>query len=343
MTNIKDVAKRAGVSVGTVSNVLNSLPTVSQENIGKVRGAIKELDFKPNRIAASLSSRKTSSIGLVIPDIASPYYADLIKGTSDSIESCGYNIFLCGSNDNLEKETKIINDLLSLWIDGIIIVPVYERSREIDLINNIKIPTILVNREIPGLKRDLCVFNNFKGAYDATKYLIDNNHKKIITLAGPQHSRSFEDRLLGWKEAIQEHGLYKSEHIFINDYSVESGYKSMEKALSQIKEIDAVFASSDLIALGAMNAIKEKQLSIPEDISIIGFGDIYLSKYLEPALTTIKRPFYNIGKTAVSMLMEKISGNQISEGHFDLTEEKPGKFIIEGILEIRKSVTAKIN
>jgi LacI family transcriptional regulator len=338
MTNIKDVAKKAGVSVGTVSNVLNSLSTVSQENIGKVRGAIKDLDFKPSKIAASLSNKKTSNIGLVIPDIASPYYSDLIKGISDSIDASGYNIFLCGSNDNLEKETKIINDLLSLWIDGIIIVPVYERSSDIDLINNIKIPTVLVNREIQGLRRDLCVFNNFKGAYDATKYLIDNNHKKIITLAGPQHSRSFEDRFLGWKEAIQEYGLYRDEHIFISDYSVESGYKSMEKALSQIKEIDAVFASSDLIALGAMNAIKEKHLRIPDDISIIGFGDIYLSKYLEPALTTIKRPFYNIGKTAVSMLMENISGN-----HLDFTGEKPGKVIIEGILEIRKSVAAKIN
>ncbi len=336
MTNIKEVAKRAGVSVGTVSNVLNSLSTVSQENIGKVRGAIKELDFKPSRIAASLSSRKTANIGLVIPDIASPYYADLIKGISDSVESGGYNIFLCGSNDSLEKETKIINDLLSLWIDGIIIVPVYERSREIDLINNIKIPTVLVNREIQGLSRDLCMFNNFKGAYDGTKYLIDNNHKKIITLAGPQHSRSFEDRLLGWKEAVQEYGLYRNEHIFISDYSVESGYESMEKALNQLKEIDAVFASSDLIALGAMNAIKNNHLSIPEDISIMGFGDIYLSKYLEPALTTIKRPFYNIGKTAVSMLMEKISGN-----HESSEIDKPGKIIIEGLLEIRKSVAVK--
>ncbi len=110
----------------------------------------------------------------------------------------------------------------------------------------------------------------------------------------------------------------------------------MEKALRQIKEIDAVFASSDLIALGAMNAIKENHLGIPEDISIVGFGDIYLSKYLEPALTTIKRPFYNIGKTAVSMLMEKISGN-----HLSFEGENPEKFVIEGMLEIRKSVAAK--
>lgn len=336
MTNIKEVARRAGVSVGTVSNVLNSLPTVTGENLGKVREAIKELDFSPNRIAASLSNKKTFNIGLIIPDISSPYYADLIKGISDSIESRGYNIFLCGSNDNLEKETKIINDLLSLWIDGIIIVPVYDRSRDIDLINNINIPTVLVNREIQGLTRDLAVFNNFKGAYDATRYLIANNHKNIITLAGPQHSRSFEDRLLGWKEAVQEYKLYRKEHIFIGDYSVESGYKSMKKALNHLKEIDAVFASSDLIALGAMSAIKEKQLSIPEDISIIGLGDIYLSKYLEPALTTIKRPFYNIGKTAVSMLMEKIS-----LGRSAVIDENPRKVIIEGLLEIRKSVAAK--
>lgn len=186
MATIKEVAKSAGVSVGTVSNVLNGLDTVSEANREKVEDAIKSLNFRPNKIAASLSKKRTGNIGVILPDISSPFYSDLIKGISETFENNGYNIFLSGSNDNIEKETKLINDLMAQWVDGIIIVPVYSRETEPSILAESSVPVVLVNREIKGLNLDIVVFNNFAGAYEATNYLIANNHKKIAILSGPK-------------------------------------------------------------------------------------------------------------------------------------------------------------
>jgi len=337
MVTIKEVAKSAGLSVGTVSNVINGLETVSVQNRKKVEKVIKKLGFKPNRIAASLSSRKTGNIGIIVPDISSPFYSELIKGISETLENNGLNVFLSGSNDNLDKETKLVNDMLSLWVDGLIIVPVYERENEPGILNEAKIPVVLVNREIRGVNHDVVIFNNFKGAYNATCYLINNNHKKIIILSGPKYSRSFEDRLMGWKEAMEENRLYSDSLIFPGSYSEKSGYEVMLKALDNLAGIDAVFASSDLTALGAIAAIRERRLDIPKEISIVGFGDIYLSKYLHPPLTTIKRPFYNTGKTAVSILLDRISRQKKEPDH----GMDPVRIVLEDSLEVRESVKIK--
>ncbi|MHB1347380.1 MAG: LacI family DNA-binding transcriptional regulator [Candidatus Humimicrobiaceae bacterium] len=334
MATIKDVAKIAGVSVGTVSNVLNELDSVSKVNKSRVLDTIKALGYKPNKIAASLSKKKTMNIGLIVPDVSSPFYSDLINGVTETLDVHGYNVFLCSSGSSIKKETKIINDLLSMWIDGIILIPVYSEKRNAEEIENIDIPIVLVNREIKGWTGDMVIFDNFGGAYEAASFLIKNNHKKIIILGGPKYSRSFEDRLLGWKAAMEENRLYDPGLVFRGDFSVESGYDMMRKSLDELSGIDAVFASSDLIALGALNALEEKSIRVPDDISIIGFGDIYLSKFLKPSLTTIRRPFYNIGKTAVSILLEKIQGKS--------KDRRFKKFVIKGKLEIRNSVRKKL-
>lgn len=329
MVTIRDIAKKSGVSVGTVSNVLNNLQSVKAANKERVLRVINELGYKPNKIAASLSGKKTKNVGLVIPDIASPFYSDLVKGISETLEANDYNIFLCASGNDLQKEEKIINDLLSMWIDGIILIPVYSEKRNPGFLQNITIPIVLVNREIDNIKKDIVLFDNFEGAFEATQFLIKNNHRIIPILGGPKLSKSFGERFQGWKAALEENDLYDRGLIFEGDFSVESGYFMMSEALKKISKIDAIFAASDLIALGALGAIEEHKLKIPEEISIIGFGDIYLSKFLKPSLTTIRRPFYNIGKTAVSLLLDRISGN---------TQEKIRKFIIKGKLEIRNSV-----
>lgn len=329
MATIKEVAKKAKVSVGTVSNVINGLETVSEKNREKVLKVIKRLGYKHNKIAASLISKKTSNIGLIVPDVSSPFYADLIKGIYEDLEEKGYNVFLAGSSDDLKKEEKIIGDLLSSWIDGIILIPVYDSKRDISYINDIEVPIVMVNREVLGVERDLVVFNNFGGALKATDFLIENKNEKIVILAGPKYSRSFQNRFLGCKEALEGKSLYMAEYVFNGDYSAESGYRCMMEALKRLKEIDAVFALSDLLAFGAIKAISGQGLSIPDDISIIGFGDIYLSKYLNPPLTAVKRPFRKIGNAAAELLLKRISGE---------THDFPRRVVIEGELEIRGTV-----
>ncbi len=332
MVTIKDVAKKAKVSIGTVSNVINNLETVSDKNKKKVLETIKELRYRHNKVAASLMKKKTSNIGLIVPDISSPYYSDLIKGIYRTLEHNGFNVFLSGSGDSVEKEEKIIEDLLSSWIDGIILVPAYSNDREIEYINNIEVPMVIVNRELMGINKDLVVFDNFGGSYKAMNYLIGNDHEDIVVLAGPEYSISFENRLMGCKQALEEKNLYNDGLVFHGDYSAESGYKCMKDALKNINSIDAVFASSDMIAFGAIKAIIEKGLRIPDDISLIGFGDIYLSKYINPPLTTVKRPFYEIGKISVEVLLKRISGS---------ANLIPERVVVGGDLEIRNSVTIK--
>jgi LacI family transcriptional regulator len=216
-----------------------------------------------------------------------------------------------------------------MWIDGIILIPVYSKKRNLQLLKNIEIPVVIVNREVEGIKKDIVIFDNFGGAFEATRFLIANNHKIIPILSGPELSKSFEERFQGWKAAMEESDLFNDNLIFRGNFSVEAGHRMMLEVLNRIDKIDAVFASSDLIALGALSAIDEYNLKVPDDISVVGFGDIYLSKFLKPSLTTIRRPFYNIGKTAVSLLLDRISGNK---------KKKITKFIIKGKLEIRDSV-----
>jgi LacI family transcriptional regulator len=332
VANIKEIAKRSGVSVGTVSKVLNFDKSVTQKNKDKVIKTIGELNYRPNRIARSLSKGKTKNIGFIIPDIKNPFFPELVSGVSDVLVSNGYYVFLCSSDNSPNKEDLYINDLVSMWIDGIIIAPSETENRDIKIFNNIISPFVIVDREIRGLKKDQVIINNKKGAYNAVKYLIEKGHKKIVALQGPEYTTTAQNRLAGWKMSMEEHSLFKEEYIFWGDFSIDSGYEMMKKVFDRIGMVDAVFACNDLIALGAIQAIEEKEYKIPDDISIIGFDDIYLSRFLKPPLTTVRQPAYKMGKIAAETLLDRING---------LKEKSPKKIVVEGDLIIRRSVKKK--
>ncbi|MGM0367514.1 MAG: LacI family DNA-binding transcriptional regulator [Actinomycetota bacterium] len=331
MITIKDVAKKAGVSVGTVSNVLNGLETVSAAVRGKVEKAINELGYQPSRIASSLSRKKTKSIGLIVPDVSSPFYSDLIKGISQKLESSGYQMYLCNSNNNLKREYEIIHSLRGMWVDGIILVPVYDDQRELDFLRGVDKPMVILNRDLGNIEKDTVLFNNFTGAYKATRYLLEKGHRDIICLNGPKSSKSAVDRYKGWKKAMAEYAAHKEDFVFWGGFSVSFGKKMMAEALAKFSCIDAVFATSDLLAMGAIKIINRQSLNIPEDISIMGFGDIYVCDYLNPALTTVARPFETTGSKAVEILVGRIENDK----------GKPVRIIIEGEIEQRDSVRPK--
>ncbi len=332
MITIKDVAKKADVSVGTVSNVLNKLDTVSESVRKKVEKAIRELGYQPSTVASSLSRKKTKSVGFVVPDISSPFYSELIKGITQKLESFGYQMYLCNSNNNLKKECEIIKKLESMWVDGIIMVPVYDNRRDLNFLKNLDMPMVILNRDLGDTGKDTVLFDNFKGAYRAANYLLKNGHRDIICLNGPKSSKSAIGRYRGWKKAMAENAAHKEDFIFWGGFSVSSGKKMMAEALTRFSCIDAVFATSDLLAMGAMKIIHREGLKIPQDISIIGFGDIYICDYLNPSLTTVARPFESTGNKAVGILI-----NRIETG-----TGRPVKVIIEGEIEQRASVAPKI-
>ncbi len=329
MVTIKEVATRAGVSVGTVSNVINDLSTVSARNRKKVNEIILELGYTPNKIAASLSNKKTKNIGLVVTDISSPFYSDLIKAITETLETYGYHVFLCGSDENIAKEEKLIKNLMSMWVDGIILIPSYADCRDIHFLNSLEIPLVVVNREIEGFEKDIVVFDNFKGAYEGVQYLIKAGCRKIAMLTGSNRSQSSIDRYMGWKKAMEENDLYEEGLAFWGHYTIESGAAMAEDAFKKNKGLDCFFTTSDLIALGAMRVVKSKGLKIPDDISVMGFGDISLSQFLTPSLATVKRPFQEIGKLSALIMIERLN----YKGDFSQK-----KIIVDGETVIRDSV-----
>lgn len=330
--NIKYIAKKAGVSIKTVSRVLNNEKYVKSETKEMIIKIINELDYIPNRIAQSLSLGMSNNIGFIVPDITNPFFPEIVKGASEILSSKGFYLHLCNSNGDQKNEDSFIRDLESMWVSGIILAPSYSENRNLEVLKNIKVPLVIIDREIEGINNDIIIINNHKGEYEVTKYLIDNNHRKIIYLGGPKYTKTSQNRFKGWEKAMREADIPNEGLSFWGEFTIESGYKLMKNCLSTLKDIDAVCAGNDLIAIGAMQAIEDKGLKIPDDISIIGFDGINISKYTKPKLTTYQQPNYEIGKTAAKLLISKIEKTKKSNIK---------KLIIEGNLVIRETVARK--
>ncbi len=340
--NIKDVAKHSNVSPITVSRVVNkNYKFVSKKTRLKIEKIIDELGYKPNLIARGLKKQSMNTVGVVLPDSSNPSWAKIIKGITDEIKLRGYYSIISNSNGNISTEINSIIDLSSMMIAGIILMSSSTDDEDIDFLSKITKPLVIVDRLIPGLNTDSIIFNNFKGGYDAGKLLIDNGFKKIIILNGNSSLNTFQDRYRGWKDAMEENNLFNEKNVFWGSFSKESdyefieyGYGLMKESFDKVGKMEAVFATSDLIAIGAQKAIEEKGYSVPEDISIIGFDDIFASRFMKPALTTINAPLYKLGKGAADLIMQGISNPK---------KTKHQKIVLDCELIIRDSVKLKKN
>lgn len=330
---LKNIAVEANVSIKTVSRVINSDPNVRLETRKRVQELIDKRGYEPNLIARSLKKRKTNTVGFIVPDIGNPSFAEIVKGCYEVFDKNGYYVFLSSSENSPQKEVDIIKDLLSMLIEGIILIPATTVKRDLTFFTSMKCPIVILDREIDGLNKDKVVLSNKKGAYDATKLLIDNGNEKIVMLGGLKAAKTAQKRFEGYKEAMDKKGIFNEKYVFWGDFSIDSGYKMMNEAISYLgKEIEAVFASNDFIALGAINSIKKNGLKIPEDISIIGFDDMFFSAYLNPPLSTVHIPFNDEGTIAAKLLLKKM-GNPLS-----LEVER---IIVETDIVVRESVRIK--
>jgi len=304
---LKNIAVEAKVSIKTVSRVINSDPKVSMETRKRIQDLINKRGYEPNLIARSLKKKKTNTVGFIVPDIGNPSFADIVKGCYEVFDKNGYYVFLSSSENSPEKEFEIIKDLLSMLIEGIILIPATTVKRDLSFFNNMKCPIVILDREIDGIKKDKVVLSNKKGAYEATRLLIENGNKNIVILGGLKAAKTAQKRFEGYKKAMDEKNIFTEKYVFWGDFTVDSGYRMMNEAINCLgKEIEAVFACNDFIALGAINSIKEKGFMIPEDISIIGFDDMFFSAYLNPPLSTVHVPFNDEGTIAANLLLEKI-------------------------------------
>ncbi len=327
---LKDIAKKVKVSIKTVSRVINDEPMVSKNTRVKVKAVIEELGYQPNLIARSLKKKRSNTIGIILPDIGNPAFTEMVKGCMDSLNRMGYYTFLGSYEDDPTKEEEFIRDFNSMLIDGLMIIPSTTENRDISIFEKINCPVVLIDREIDGLNRDTVISGNKDGAYRATKHLINTRHKKIAFLGGLKTVKPAKKRFEGWKKALDEKNLFIEDLVFWGSFSTESGYLMMNDALKRMGSLDAVFAGNDIVALGAMNAIKDKKLDIPGDISIIGYDDMCFSQYLNPSLSSVASKLFVQGKTAAELLLKRIK---------DPIDFKPKRIVIECDLVLRDSVS----
>lgn len=306
---IAEVGRRAGVSIATVSRVLNNIPgQVSPGTRRRVLRVIRDLDYRPNALARSLHQRRTHTIGLILPDITNPYYAEIARGIEDAISRQGYTLVTCNSDRKLDRISHSVAVLREKQVDGIILggggtlgAPHFAALR------NCGTRVVLIGRyevDLPAVRVD-----NVKGAREAAAHLLAFGHRRLAVLAGPEISTTTVDRLAGYRQAFDEFGLpFPSRWLRYGDLRPESGLDAAEKLFASRRAPTAILAANDQMAIGAMRGILQRGLEIPRQVSVVGFDDIALASFVTPALTTMALPLHRMGVAAGEMTLRSLAG-----------------------------------
>lgn len=305
MATIKDVARVAGVSVSTVSRVINESGYVSADKRKSVLSAMDILSFRPSNIARGLVSGKTYTIGLVIPDISNPFFPDIARGVEDAAIDNNYNVILCNSDWKEERENMYISLLIEKRCEGVILVG--SRSSESNLLKVIgNMPFVSVDREINHAGHSVWVDNEL-GAYTATKHLYEMGYKRVLHISGPPSVRTAKARLSGYKQVVSEFGYHEPE-IVESDFRTSGGYEAALRILDQQESLrpDAIFAGNDLMAIGVLQACEKVGIKCGTELGVVGFDGIGASAYTSPSLSTIFQPGYEMGRRACQLLLEEI-------------------------------------
>ncbi|MCA0986952.1 LacI family DNA-binding transcriptional regulator [Guptibacillus algicola] len=305
MATIKDVAKLAGVAVSTASYALNNIKKVSPATVKRVQDAARELNYQKNGLASDLKRTKTNTIALILKDLSGPYYSELIKGVQEVTMTNGFDLIACSSIGG--EQSTAVKFLKEKRVDGAIILAqnitdeiIIESARE-------GFPIVVLDRNIDNEHIIQVEVDNMQGGYLATEHLIKMGHKEIAYISGPYNSHDNEMRFDGFQHALSEHDIrYQSRWKFAGDFTREGGYRATKMLIAQGNLPTAVFFANDEMALGGLQAFNENKISVPEDISIIGYDDIQLSEYISPSLTTIRQPKYEAGALAVHLIFQQL-------------------------------------
>ncbi|WP_203245861.1 LacI family DNA-binding transcriptional regulator [Sporosarcina beigongshangi] len=320
MANIRDVAKKAGVSVATISRYLNKKGYVSKEAKEVIEQAIKDLDYRPNLVARSLSTKQTKFIGLIVPDIMNPFFPELARAVEDVALMYGYTVVLCNSDRKPEKEIHYIETLKQKYVAGFIVTT---NQLQASHYQDLELPIVALDRTIHAAIPTVSS-NNKEGAHMGTTYLLEQGCRNIVCLRGPEGLGPADDRLAGFLEAVQEKDI--TTHIIECPFHFEQSEKIALEFLSDIKGIDGVFASSDVSAAGVLKAAHTLGMTVPDDLQIVGFDGITLGGMLTPGLTTVAQDVYKMGTLATRMLIKLIEGLELEDKEIQV----PVKLVIRG-------------
>ena len=312
---MRDVARRAGVSVKTVSRVVNDQSEVADETRQRVLTAIGELGFRPSKVARALVTQRTETVGLILSDITNPFFPEFSRGVMDVAQAEGYSVFVCNSDGQGKAQTRALDSLVDHAVDGIILFPTYESENEIRSFARHYQPVVVVNRffEHPGI--GLVMMKAYQGARLVVDYLVSKGHTAIGMIAGPSSPLSLMRRVQGFQDGLKDHGLPAvDEWILPGPPVLAHGVEAARQLLTQHPQVTAIFAYNDLLALGAIQICKELRRRVPDDCAVIGFDDIEFAAMVSPALTTVHVDKYQLGQQSMARLLEMLDN---PEGRFD--------------------------
>jgi LacI family transcriptional regulator len=307
MPTIKDVAEKAGVSIATVSHIINGTRYVSEELTVKVRAIIEALEYEPHAVARSLRGQKTHMIGLILPDNTNPFFAEVARGVEDTCFNAGYSVILCNSDNNIEKEVSYLRLLENKGIDGIAFVSIGQDHEAVEMLAKQKHPHVLIDRFIPDFNIDSVLVDNRGGARLAIESLVKLGHKRIGFISGPADLISSQERERGFRETMDSSNLIiQQSDVSEGDFGLRSGETAGQALLDRRKHPTAIFVANDMMAIGVLNTARRLGLNVPEDLSIIGFDDISLAACTAPGLTTVAQPKYRMGQRTAEILLNRI-------------------------------------
>ncbi|HHU19232.1 MAG TPA: catabolite control protein A [Bacilli bacterium] len=319
---IYDVAREANVSMATVSRVVNGNPNVKPATRKKVLKTIEELGYRPNAVARGLASKRTTTVGVIIPDISNMFFSELARGIDDIANMYKYNIILSNSDQNIDKEIKLINTMLEKQVDGIVYMGSRLTDEHLKEFKTSPVPIVLAatiepTNAIPSVNIDY-----EEAGYEATKLLIDNGHTKLAFVTGLDETTANKAKHQGFVQALEEiEQTVDQTNVFRGDLSYQSGLKAVESLFDQTEKPTAIFAASDEIALGVIHGIQDLGLNVPADVEVIGFDNTRLAMMIRPTLSTVVQPVYDIGAVAMRLLTKYMNKEEVEESNVILPHQ----------------------
>ncbi|HGF7196322.1 substrate-binding domain-containing protein [Vibrio cholerae] len=308
MATMKDIARLAGVSTSTVSHVINKSRFVSDEIAERVNNAAQQLNYAPSALARSLKMNRTKTIGMLVTTSTNPFFGEVVKGVERSCYHQGYNLILCNTEGDNQRMKASINTLLQKRVDGLLLMCSTLEGERLDVFDRYPdIPIVVMDWGPILFASDKIQDNSLQGGYMAAKHLIECGHKEIGCITGPLIRHQAQMRYEGYKRALAEAGIaINPDWIVESDFECEGGYQAFEKLYLRGKLPSALFVSNDMMAMGVIQAASQRGLRVPDDLSLIGYDDVHIAKFMTPALTTIHQPKYRLGKAAVDTLLYRL-------------------------------------
>ena len=331
-TTVKDIANKLSLHYTTVSKALRDHPDISVETKYRVLSLAKELDYHPNSIAKSLKNHSTFTIGIIVPSIKVDFFSAVISGVEEVAYERGFNTVVCQSNEDHEREVTHVSTLISNRVDGVLIslAQTTKSGAHIRPFHKKGIPLVLFDRVCEDINVDKVVVDDYGGAVQVARHLIQSGYRNIAHIAGPENTSVGRDRYRGYLDELKRDGIaIKKENIIVGGLQEDDGVTAFRAFLSRKKIPEAIFAVNDQVAIGVYDEIKRNGLKIPQDVALVGFGNIKLSSYLDPPLTTVRQSPYKLGKAAAGMLLRRIENSEI--------KIEPKTEVIETELILRKS------